>query len=299
MPERTPTSLDDKRRALLARRLRERREGVPITVAAADPGTVWLAEGTGTPLFLLPAAGGTAGPYVPLVAALPAGRPVCALESPGLHGTPAADKLDVLADDYRDTVVDIWPDGPYLLAGWSVGALLAQQIALLLRERRKRVALLAMFDGVLATPAGVPPDDTTLLEWFADDLTATLGAARGHVRDLRGLPERNRTDALIDELEVAGLVPAGMRAELRTRAVVFAANIRAYLTWRPSPVDVPITLLPARETDPAEADRWLPFAPTVLRHPVPGDHHTMFHPPNLAALAAVLRRCLADTDQPT
>ncbi|HEX5115072.1 MAG TPA: thioesterase domain-containing protein [Pseudonocardiaceae bacterium] len=299
MPGRTPTSLDDKRRALLARRLRERRDGGPATVAASDPGVVWLAEGTGTPLFLLPAVGGTAGPYVPLVAALPAGRPVCALESPGLHGAPVADSLDTLAHGYRDIVVDIWPDGPYLLAGWSVGALLAQQIALLLRERRKRVSLLAMFDGVLATPADEPPDDTTLLEWFADDLTATLGAASVDLRDLRGLPERDRTEALIDELEAAGVVPAGIRAELRTRVTVFAANIRAYLAWRPSAVDVPITLLPARETDPAEADRWLPFAPTVSRHPVSGDHHTMFHAPNLAEVAAVLSRCLADADPPT
>ena len=50
-----------------------------------------------------------------------------------------------------------WPGratgGPYLLAGWSVGGVIAQQLAVMLRSAGEQVALLALFDSVPAEAA--------------------------------------------------------------------------------------------------------------------------------------------------
>lgn len=296
MPDPAGPGIEEKRRALLARRLARHRADVP---AAPHRDVVPLAEGAGTPLFLLPAVGGSAGPYVALVEALDIRRPVRGLEAPGLHGGPLTDRLDALAQHYFDLITAAWPEGPYLLAGWSAGGMLAQQVAVRLREQDRPVRLVALFDSVLADPDEPLPDDTELLGQFAWDLAATLGATAPEVSGLRDLPPAHRSEKLFAVLEESGVVPAGIRDELATRAAVFSANARAYLSWRPRPVDVPLTLLPAQDTDPAEAQRWQAYAPSVIRHTVPGNHHTMLHPPALTELAAVLRRCLADADRPS
>ncbi|TCO60857.1 thioesterase domain-containing protein [Actinocrispum wychmicini] len=292
-------SVDDKRRALLARRLRERADrpqGTGQTRAAGLAECVIpLRAGEGTPLFLLPAVGGGAGPYVALVEHLPPGRPVYGLESPGLHGQSIVYKLDELAAVYLDLITGIRPDGPYLLCGWSVGGVVAQEIAVRLRERAADVPLVVMLDSALA-PSEPPPDDTTVLGWFAEDLSATLRAEPPDLAFLHALPEDERTDGLIEALENAGTVPSGIRAEMRQRIAAFAGNARAYRSWRPRPVDVPVTFVLAEDTDAGEVDRWRPYASAVTCLPVPGAHHTMLQHPDLDKVVDALSRCLGEAD---
>jgi amino acid adenylation domain-containing protein len=99
------------------------------------------------PLFLFHAVGGNVLNYHPLLDALGPEQPVYGLQSIGLDGTTAPlDDIGAMADAYAGHVQRLHPRGPLLLAGGSMGGLVALEVARRLRARDREVAMLAMFD---------------------------------------------------------------------------------------------------------------------------------------------------------
>jgi enterobactin synthetase component F len=98
------------------------------------------------PLFLVHPAGGIAWGYRNLARAL-SPRRVHGLQSPALDaGRPLPESLDALAHAYVDRILAVQPDGPFHLGGWSVGGIVAQAMAVRLRELGREVGVLALLD---------------------------------------------------------------------------------------------------------------------------------------------------------
>ncbi|WP_237708064.1 amino acid adenylation domain-containing protein [Oceanicola sp. S124] len=92
-----------------------------------------LSSGEGAPLFVIHPAGGIGWCYRSLAESLP-GRPVIALQSPLLDpGAGVPDSLSALARDYAARITALCGDGPAHLAGWSLGGLIAQEVAVQLQ----------------------------------------------------------------------------------------------------------------------------------------------------------------------
>lgn len=99
------------------------------------------------PLFLFHAVGGNVLNYHPLLEALGPGQPVYGLQSIGLDGTtPPLDGIEAMAEAYVEQIVRVQPGGPLLLAGGSMGGIVALEVARRLDARGREVAMLAMFD---------------------------------------------------------------------------------------------------------------------------------------------------------
>lgn len=119
---------------------------------AADQGTgpvLTLAEGPleAEPLFVIHPAGGLSWCYRTLGRLIAPQRTVYGLQHPGLssdHAMP--DTLADLAADYVERVVELVPDGPIHLAGWSVGGLLAHAMAVELEARGRQLGVVALLD---------------------------------------------------------------------------------------------------------------------------------------------------------
>ncbi len=285
------------------------RAAEPVTGAAPDgPQLVPLRTGDGRPpLFLVHAIGGSAAPYLPLVQELDAEQPVYAFEAAGLSGSGRpAGSIEELAAEYLAMARTVQPAGPYRLAGWSVGGVIAQQVATLLRSAGEQVALLALFDSVPAEP-DEPPELAELLDWFAHDLAGLRGsgplppADQPVASDTDPLaadadpaaPDADPVSLMLDRLERAGLTDAALRSQMRDRFEVFAALAGSFLRHRPQPVDVPIDLLVADDSPADPIAEWKPYGIAGLReHPVTGSHYTMLQPPHLSACAAVLNELL-------
>jgi enterobactin synthetase component F len=117
------------------------------------------------PLFVVHPAGGVAWCYGGIARALAPDIGVLGLQSPALD--PAAvppESLEALAADYADRLVAAGTGGPIHLAGWSVGGIIAQAMAVRLRDIGREVGLLALLD---AYPAEVwrsqpEPDDKAI-----------------------------------------------------------------------------------------------------------------------------------------
>ncbi|MFE0046797.1 amino acid adenylation domain-containing protein [Streptomyces albireticuli] len=283
----------------MARAIDARTPAAPVarTGAGATPLVTLRAEGGRPPLFLVHAVGGAVVPYVPLARLLDADTPVHALEHPGLHDGAhrTAPDLGALADTYLAAVRRACPAGPYHLGGWSLGGAIALEMAARLRAAGAEVASVTLLDTGFPPQAAEAPGEAELLAAFVRDL-AGLRGAEAPAADLErpaAATADDRTAELLALLERTGLIPTGVRDEVRTRVAVFLANSRAYHTHRPTPYDGPITLLSAGAELDDQVDRWRAFATGGLdHHVVPGTHHTMLQHPHLPALARTLRRVL-------
>ncbi|MEV8633630.1 amino acid adenylation domain-containing protein [Streptosporangium sp. NPDC051023] len=115
---------------------------------AGDLGTVlaYRPEGERAPIFLVPAINGLGWCYSALISYLPPGHPVYALQDPRLLGRRSALSVTSLADALLKQMREIHRTGPYIVAGWSFGGVVGQQIATELENRAEEVALLVLFD---------------------------------------------------------------------------------------------------------------------------------------------------------
>jgi pristinamycin I synthase 3 and 4 len=99
------------------------------------------------PLVCLPPVYGLGFAYAGLLRELNPERPIYCLQASGIaQGEPLLESLQEVAADYIRLIKSIQPEGPYHLFGWSVGGLLAHEVACTLQRSGDSVALLAIID---------------------------------------------------------------------------------------------------------------------------------------------------------
>ena len=129
---------------------------------AVDPLLPIRAHGNKPPFFCIHPGGGVGWPYMPLARHFPADYPVYALQDPGLDGTSRlASSVRDMAAAYIERIRAMQESGPYHLLGWSLGGIVAQEIAVQLQAAGERVILVAM-DAYPAALNGKPRQDQEL-----------------------------------------------------------------------------------------------------------------------------------------
>jgi polyketide synthase 13 len=160
--------LDEASAAKMAQRLSERAEG-PITAedvltsetieALAEKVRGYLEDGqidgfvrtlrarpegsSKTPVFVFHPAGGSTVVYEPLLNRLPADVPMYGFER--VEGS-----IEERAAQYVPKLIEMQGDGPYILAGWSLGGVLAYACAIGLKQLGKDVRWVGLIDAVRA-----------------------------------------------------------------------------------------------------------------------------------------------------
>nr|ADZ24999.1 non-ribosomal peptide synthase [Sorangium cellulosum] len=103
-------------------------------------------RGDGRPLFLLPPNVGSPSCYADLD--WPAQQRVYGLQLPGLvDGAEPLGSIEQMASYCAAALRAVQPEGPYLLGGWSLGAVLALATAIELESQGQEVRLAALIDG--------------------------------------------------------------------------------------------------------------------------------------------------------
>lgn len=158
-------------------------------------------DGSAPPLFLVHPVDGQVGVYGHLAQALGEEYALFGLQAAGLH-TDAEPRRTVpdLAQAYVDAVREVRPTGPYLLGAAASGAAVAHEMAVLLGDD---VRLLALIDDDLLEAPDIPSGEPAqvLAGWKARDL-----------------------------------VPPDTSVEFAARALrVRRANLDAVRAWRPRP----------------------------------------------------------------
>ncbi len=248
------------------------------TAPGYTPLVALRADGDRSPLFCVHPAGGYAVAFHHLAAALPSRLPVWGLQAKGMetNEVPHA-SIAEMTEAYLAAIRAVQPVGPYRLLGWSIGGMIAHEMACRLEGLGQTVSHLCILD-TPAFPAPPPapppkPNQTTI-----DARTARLLRAQAIERGL--LPADTPADwgARIMEQLRLGKPRLEMHQAGQCQAPILL--IRAGLE-------------PASERD-AEAFAWEKLTDgTVERITVPCLHTQLGDARHAAAIAAAVLERLA------
>ena len=259
--------------------------------------------GAKRPFFCVHPVGGSVLCYVDLARQLGAERPFYGLQVPATPSLP--DRIEVMAAHYVTAIREVQPTGPYLLGGWSMGGVIAFEMARQLVALGEEVALLAMID---APPpnredGSVELDEAALAAWFAHDLSALAGReARIEADELRGTyPPAAWLSLVLDRCRQEGtLSPDIGPEELRRHFEVFKANALALAHYVPEPSSGRAHLFQAAEGldgSPGIESGWNSLLAGGARlDRVPGTHYSVVKEPHVLTLGELLRAALEEAE---
>ncbi len=218
------------------RRLAARLDDLVKGQAAPRGHLVPLREGgQSPPLFLVHPVGGQLEPYVCLAGAFPKGIPLFGLQAHSDDGR-SYDSLEERAAAYVREMTAAW-SGPFTLGGYSLGGLLAMEVASQLRQAGHEVPLVFMLDAAVGTSRKVGLDklrfrlqELRRFSWFD-----RAHWARSQLDRLIGTrqPDLGEGAMLIDPDEMSRLLEHAQRWEpphYDGRVLVFRAgmHVRGY-----------------------------------------------------------------------
>ncbi|GAA3776521.1 hypothetical protein GCM10022403_009130 [Streptomyces coacervatus] len=245
-------------------------------------------RGDREPLFCLPPASGLSWGFAGLARHIDPGRPLYGLQSRGL--IPGQDRAGSLAEAVAEHIAlirETQPHGPYHLLGYSMGGLVAYDVAVALQAAGEQVALLALLDafpGAWIRQGPARSDRPALLR----SLLAILG---------RQVPE-DETEPLSESrfAELVRRVPdmpgALDDAELAALVDVTANNRRLLGEFAPASYRGDLLFFTAAQDPDAIPDRhrsWQPYVEgRIDHHDIPCTHGEMTRPTSLDRIGPVL-----------
>jgi thioesterase domain-containing protein/acyl carrier protein len=280
-------------------------------------------SGTNPPLFCIHPYGGSVLWYYDLAHYLGSDQPFYGLQAQGLDGKrPLHNSISTMAAHYVDEIRTFHPHGPYFLAGYSFGGLVAFEMARQLQSIGIEVALLALLDtdspGYSKVRADALPSPNR-----RDCLQQMI------LRNLNNLKHLKSNDRLLYVWERISNICTGTTSTARRRvkkrisAIAFKCSqtlglplplalrdfksihrqiLRQYKATYADLTQVyggRVALLRAIEHPPAINPEptigWAKLLSGKLEiHDVPGDHATLIKEPNVQVLAEKLRTCLSE-----
>lgn len=261
--------------------------------------------GTKPPIFMVHPPGGIVVCYRELAQSLESDQPLWAIRSRGLHGKERLpESIEEMASEYIEAIRTVQPEGPYMLGGWSLGGLVAYEMAKQLNQRESEKFGTSNRD----------PDlmhrliflDTTIKEGAADcvpiEEQVNVGLEYGidltleQLGDL--LPEEQLT-LLRDHTMQLGILHEQSSPEVVARILsdlqyLFHHHLDLSKRYRLDPIEARLLLLRPLEVpfelNVTEDRGWRHLVNDVIVRFVPGHHHSMVQSPNAQEMTEVMMR---------
>jgi amino acid adenylation domain-containing protein len=280
----------------------EKADGDAASLAAGGPLVELTENDHAESLFTVHAIGGTVYAYAPLAAHLADRFKVFGIQAAGLdEGTTPAASLDSMATAYLKAIREAQPEGPYRLAGWSMGGLVAYEIARRLEALGEDVNHLVLLDAPFPAsgrPQPAPETESQLAARFVADAARTLGWApetfetpdpASPTTAVDTTTAAVQLDRMARRLDAGNGDLASVRAQIERRFAVFTANTRLAAGFQPGAALRAQTLLVGARHSPnaAAQPRWSDLlGPSATILTVDSDHYTLIQPPVVQEIAA-------------
>ena len=264
-------------------------------VASFSLGDESVDSGAQEPIFMIHPPGGIVVCYRELAKLL--GRPLLAIRSHGLHGDEELPvSIEAMAAAYLEAIRSVQPSGPYLLGGWSLGGLVAYEVAQQILAAGEAVSRLVLLDTTIPENASdlVPAQDQVNvgLEYGIELSLDQLGELAPE-EQLPFLWEHAKKLGVIDEQSP----PEVIEKSLRELQGLFHHHVSVCRDYRMHPIDGDILLFRPIEVpfelQVSEDRGWGSLAKNVDVKFVPGHHHSMVQSPNIEVLARELEEFLS------
>lgn len=257
--------------------------------------------GNKPPLFMVHGAELNVLLFKPIVEYVDDNQPVYGLQGIGMsHPAEIPETIQDIAKAYVTELVKFFPQGPYVLTGYSMGGFVALEMARQLRAMNKDVAFVGLMDSYAGDKISYTSKANyyltkifrqvrklayytkAFIEYPAETIEYQLFAAKGRLKRLD-----RQSDTLLSDVP-KDILFTDYEAEL------YRKYINALHHYQLKPVDFPVTLFKVKKRlyyvdNPADLG-WKKFALGGLRiRPVAGDHKTFMLPPNNKDFAAALQ----------
>ena len=256
------------------------------------------------PVFVFHAAGGSTVVYEPLLKRLPASTPMYGIER--VEGS-----IEERAREYVPKLMEIngWVDGkkgsPFILAGWSLGGVLAYACAIGLKKAGADVRFVGLIDAVRPGEPILQTKEETRKRWdryarFAER-TFNVEVPEIPYEELEALDDEGQVRYVLDVVSQAGVqIPGGIIEHQRTsyldqRAIDLAeiqpydGHVTLYMADRYH--DDAIYFEPAYATRKADGG-WGEFVSELEVVPIGGEHIQAIDEPYIAKVGAHMSEAL-------
>jgi thioesterase domain-containing protein len=193
------------------------------------------------------------------------------------------------------------PQGPYYLAGWSAGGVIAMEMAHRLRAAGEEVALVGLLDSRPPNAEQPVPDPVHLYRRLAGGLSSAEPAELDALEvEIRALSIDDRLPYLARWLGAHGAESRVQELDgLKPVVEVFRANVVATRRHPLAPYPGSVTLFCAEEgrgegwEKAGLPELWKPFVTGELDVVVvPGTHLSMVNEPNVRGVAAAIQAAM-------
>ncbi|MDF7810789.1 non-ribosomal peptide synthetase [Hymenobacter sp. YC55] len=255
-------------------------------------------QGSKTPLYIVHGAGLNVLIFKALSKNLDPEQPIYALQAKGLNGIDEPHgTIEEMAAHYISTIERVNPNGPYALAGYSFGGIIAFEMAKQLKAAGKAVPFLAMFD----TYADQPDHFTPFLTRYTKRFLFFLKRILFFFVLLRKSPKATiqyKVEAIRRDFQKLKYSKEQYYEEVYGHSYKMASMHKsAAHKYKLTPQNIKIELFRAKDrtyyVDDFEYMGWEPFALNEISiHEVPGDHNYMFAPPHDEETGRILQYAL-------
>jgi amino acid adenylation domain-containing protein len=261
-------------------------------------------DGNKMPLYIVHGAGLNVLLFNTLASGMDADQPVYGLQAKGLNGIdePLSNIVDIAAH-YNASIMAQNPNGPYALAGYSFGGIIAFEMARQFMQQGKEVKMLAMLDTYAYRSPYYDPWLTMQVKrvkFFSRKLYYNLSFPNGFINTVvhnRKAAKRGFTKLtwkLIKDEKQQGFFGYSNKID--------EMNILAEKRYKLEPNNIAIELFRAEDhtfyMDDFEYLGWKPYALNGVNvHKIPGGHNSIFKAPNDKIFASILQNCLNKASQ--
>lgn len=258
--------------------------------------------GNKMPLYIVHGAGLNVLPFDTLAKHMNIEQPVYGLQAKGLNGIDdPLEKIEDMAAYYIEEILAQNPTGPYALAGFSFGGLIAFDMAKQLKTMGKEVKVLAIFDTNVSQSRRYDPLIKRLFarsRFFANQVLYSFKLLKAD--PIRTIQYKSQSIKRIfvslywkyrygDDNDKQGFYGYSHAVDMK--------NIQAVDRYVLTPYNGVIDLFRAKKRLFFINDfvylGWKQYAMKGIRiHDIPGEHNYIFDHPNVEEFAVILQKCL-------
>lgn len=205
--------------------------------------------------------------------------------------------IEKLAKEYIKKIKDIQPKGPYYLAGWSLGGLIAYEIALRIIENKDEVRFIGMIDtfrpGEIYRREPIDFNDTkTILKMLIKHLELQGTIDERTVATLETMEDLSEAINFLKEIKA---LRKSVKISDIYKLISRSMNLGALpITYEPAQIAGKVNIFAAAKT--MEYDPFLGWTDFLSDnwsiHRLQGDHASIMRAPNVKDLACVMEQCM-------
>jgi len=250
------------------------------------------------PFFLIHPAVGNITCYSDIAVHIGKDFPVYCFQALGFNeGEKPYSKIEDMAANYIKSMQSIQNEGPYMLGGWSMGGLIAYEMAQQLRRQNQDISMLVLFDTWISVNRHyVKEGAEALLQNLFPNLQLSLYEVNHSSDDYSDYFTDDELDLILEQAKKSNFISSEFGvAQAERYFKVLKTNVLATLAYKPDIYQGSMTIFRAKEllTDYDPVAEWSNLVSGDIKiYSVPGHHFTMLEEPNVQELSRQLREVL-------